>query len=105
MSRPKSLNISRSPNAGALILVPKYFYIWGINAIKIFLELAEGFWSYFHFSFFWNFEKFQFWDYLENLLRYVSVPMDKEISTHGKKHVRGFIPNYGIEMINICHLW
>ena len=36
MSRHKSLNISRSPNARALILVPKHFYIWGIDAIKIF---------------------------------------------------------------------
>ena len=52
MSRPKSLKTTRSPNAKALILVPKHFYIWGINAIKIFLELAEGFCSYPHFSFF-----------------------------------------------------
>ena len=43
MSRPKSPNISRSPNAKALILVPKYFYIWGIDAIKIFSELVERF--------------------------------------------------------------
>ena len=43
MSRPKSLNISRSPNARALILVPKHLYIWGIGAIKIFLELVWGF--------------------------------------------------------------
>ena len=45
MSRPKSLNISRYPNARALILVSEHFYIWGIDAIKIFLELVEGFWS------------------------------------------------------------
>ena len=43
MSRPKSLNISRSPHARALILVPKHFYIWGIEAIKIFSELVGGF--------------------------------------------------------------
>ena len=60
MSRPKSLNISRSPNARALILVSKHFYIWGIDAIKIFSELVGRFWSHPHFSRFWNFEKFQF---------------------------------------------
>ena len=43
MSRPKSLNISRSPNARALILVSKHFYIWGIDAIKIVSELVGGF--------------------------------------------------------------
>ena len=43
MWRPKLLNISRSPNARALILVPKHFYIWGIDAIKIFSELVRGF--------------------------------------------------------------
>ena len=33
-----------------------------------------------------NFEKFQFfWDYLENPLRYVSVPGDKKVTTHDKK--------------------
>ena len=42
LSRPKSLNISRSPNARALILVPKHFYIWGIDAIKIVSELVGG---------------------------------------------------------------
>ena len=52
MSRPKSLNMSRSQNARALILVPKYFYIWGIDAIKIFSELVKGFWSFPHFSLF-----------------------------------------------------
>ena len=52
MSRPKSLNISRSPNAKALILVSKHFYIWGIDAIKIVSELVGGFWSYPHFSLF-----------------------------------------------------
>ena len=40
---PKSLNITRSQNARALILVPKYFYIWGIDAITIFTELVGGF--------------------------------------------------------------
>ena len=43
MSRPKSLNISRSPNARAVILVPKHFYISGIDAVKIFSELVGGF--------------------------------------------------------------
>ena len=43
MSRPKSLNISRSPNARALILVSKHFYIWGIDAFKIVSELVGGF--------------------------------------------------------------
>ena len=52
MSRPKSLNISRSPNARALILVSKHFYIWVIDAIKIVSELVGGFWSYPHFSLF-----------------------------------------------------
>ena len=42
MSRPKSLNISRSPSARALILVSKHFYIWGIDAIKIVSELVGG---------------------------------------------------------------
>ena len=42
MLRPKSLNISRSPYTRALILVPKHFCIWGINAIKIFSELVGG---------------------------------------------------------------
>ena len=35
-----SLNVLRSPNARALILVPKHFYIWGIDAIKFFSELV-----------------------------------------------------------------
>ena len=52
MSRPKSLNISRSPNARALILVSKHFYIWGVDDIKIFSELVKGFYSYPHFHFF-----------------------------------------------------
>ena len=52
MSRPKSLNISRPPNARALILVPKHFYIWDIDAIKIVSKLVGGFWSYPHFSLF-----------------------------------------------------
>ena len=79
----KSLNISRSPNARTLILVSKHFYIWGIDTTKIFSELVRGFYSYPHFSLFWNFEKFQFfWDYLENPLRYVSVPRDKKVCTH-----------------------
>ena len=44
MSRPKSLNISKSPNARALILVSKHFYIWGsIDANKIVSELVGGF--------------------------------------------------------------
>ena len=43
MSRPKSLHISRSPNAGTPILVPKHFYIWGIDAIKNFQNWSEGF--------------------------------------------------------------
>ena len=42
MSRPKSLNISRPPNARALILVPKYFYIWGIDAFKNFFRIGQG---------------------------------------------------------------
>ena len=58
----------RSQNARALILVPKYFSIWGIDAIKIFSELVEGFQSY-----------------PENPLRYVSVSGDKKVSTHDKK--------------------
>ena len=37
MWRPKSLNILR-----ALILVPKHFYIWGIDAIKGVSELVGG---------------------------------------------------------------
>ena len=41
MSRLKSLNIWRSPNARALILVPKYFYIWGIDAINFFSKLVR----------------------------------------------------------------
>ena len=51
MSRPKSLNISRSSNARAPILVSKHFYIWGIDAIKIVSELVGGFGviSIFHF--------------------------------------------------------
>ena len=49
-SRPKSLNISRYPNARALILVPKLIY--EAYAIKIFSELVGGFWSYPHFSLF-----------------------------------------------------
>ena len=61
--RPKSLNISRSSHARTLILVPNYFYIWGIDAINIFLELVGGLWSYPHFSLFWNFEKFQFFSH------------------------------------------
>ena len=68
MSRHKSLNISRSPNARALILVSKHFYIWGIDAIKIFSELVGGFWSYPHFSLFWNFEKFQFFGIISRTL-------------------------------------
>ena len=52
MLRPKSLNISRSPNARALIFVSKYFYIWGIDAITFFSELVGGFWSYPYFSLF-----------------------------------------------------
>ena len=59
MSRPKSQNISRSPNARTLILEPKHFYTWGIDAIKIFLELVEGFWS---------FEKFQFFGIISRIL-------------------------------------
>ena len=43
MSWTKSLNISRSPNDRAFILVPKHFYIWGIDAIKIVSELVGGF--------------------------------------------------------------
>ena len=43
MSLPKSLNISRSRNARTLILVPKHFYIWGIDAIKISSELVGSF--------------------------------------------------------------
>ena len=57
MSRPKSLNISRSPHARALILVRKHFYIWGIDAIKIFLELIGVFCIYppfFTFLKFWK---------------------------------------------------
>ena len=52
MSRPKSLNISRSPNARALILVSKHFSIWGIDAIKNCFRIGRGFWSYPHFSLF-----------------------------------------------------
>ena len=43
------LILKNPPN---IILVPKYFYIWGINDIKIFSELIVGFWSYPHFHFF-----------------------------------------------------
>ena len=42
MSRPKSLNTSRFPNARALILLSKHFYIWGIDATKIVSELGGG---------------------------------------------------------------
>ena len=43
LARLKSLNISSPRNARTLILVQKYFYIWGIDAIKIFSELVRGF--------------------------------------------------------------
>ena len=69
MSRPKSLNMSRSQNARALFLVPKYFYIWGIDAFKIFLELIGGFLTYPHFSLFGNFEKLQFFGIISRTLR------------------------------------
>ena len=68
MSRHKLLNISRSPNARALILVPKHFYIWGIDAIKIVSELVGVFWSYPHFSLFWNFAKFHFFGIISRTL-------------------------------------
>ena len=41
MSRPKSIIMSRSQNARALILVPKYFYVWGTDDIKFFSELVK----------------------------------------------------------------
>ena len=86
MSRPKSLNISRSPNARALILVSKHFYIWDIDAIKIFSELVGGFKVIPIFFFFEILKNFSFFfDYLENPLRYVSVHRDKKVSTHDMK--------------------
>ena len=42
-------NPQKSPNARTLMLVPKHFYIWGIDAIKIFSELVKEFRSYPHF--------------------------------------------------------
>ena len=60
MLRSKSLNMSRSQNARDLILVPKYFYIWGIDAIKFFLELVKGFWSDPIFHFFEIMKNFSF---------------------------------------------
>ena len=60
MSRPKSLNISRSTNARALILVSKHFYIWGIDAIKIVSELVRGFWVIPIFHFFEILKNFSF---------------------------------------------
>ena len=84
MSHPKSLNISRSPNARALILLSKHLYIWGIDATKIVSELGG-----LKLSLIFTFLKFSkisvFWDYLANPLRYVSVSGDKKVSTHDKK--------------------
>ena len=80
MSRPKSLNTSRFPNARALILLSKHFYIWGIDATKIVSELGGG---GLKLSPFFTFLKF--WDYLENPTRYVNVPGSKKVFTHGKK--------------------
>ena len=53
-----------------------------------FSESVGGFWSYPHFSLFWNFEKFQFFRIISRtLLKYFIVPGDKKVSTHDKKTV------------------
>ena len=78
MSRPQSLNISRSPNARALILVSKHLYIWDIDAIKIFSELVGGFGVIPIFHFFEILKNFSFFGLSRE-------PEDKKVSTHGKK--------------------
>ena len=42
MSRPKLLNTSIFPNARALILVSKHFYIWGIMVLKFFKKVWQS---------------------------------------------------------------
>ena len=54
MSRSKSVNISGSPNARALIS------IWGIDAIKVFSELVWGFELIPIFHFFESLKNFSF---------------------------------------------
>ena len=85
MSRPKSLNISRSPNARAPILVPKHFYIWGVDTIKIFSELVEGFRVIPIFPFFEILKHFSFLGLSREPFEIRCVLGDKKVSTHVKE--------------------
>ena len=55
VSRPKSLNISKSPNVRALILVAKHFYI---NGALMLLKLFQNWWGVLELSPFFTFLKF-----------------------------------------------